>query len=50
MNWRIIERNLDRLVAQRVMLTHMNSHMLANRAAVQSARVLLAEDGLVLDV
>lgn len=50
MNWRIIERNLDRLGAKRVMLTHMGHQMLANRSTVKDARVILADDGLQIDI
>jgi ribonuclease BN (tRNA processing enzyme) len=48
LNWRTIEKNLDRLGAKRVLLTHMGEAMLANRSAVQDPRVGLAEDGLIL--
>ncbi len=50
LNWRTIERNLERLGAKRVLLTHMGEKMLANRAEVKDPRVVLAEDGLALDV
>jgi ribonuclease BN (tRNA processing enzyme) len=50
MNWRVIEANLDRLRARRVMLTHMNADMLANAAAVNDTRVLLATDGMTIEV
>jgi phosphoribosyl 1,2-cyclic phosphodiesterase len=50
MNWRIIEANLPRLRARRILLTHMNNDMLANLAAIRSSGVLVAEDGLVLQV
>ena len=50
MYWRIIETNLPRLRARRIMLTHMHNDMLANLAAVRSPGVLVAEDGLVLQV
>jgi ribonuclease BN (tRNA processing enzyme) len=50
MTWRDIEPNLDRLAAKRVMLTHMNDKMLANRGQVRDPRVLFAEDGLQLDI
>jgi ribonuclease BN (tRNA processing enzyme) len=50
MTWRNIETNLDRLAAKRVMLTHMSAEMLAQRAEVRDPRVLLAEDGLTLDI
>jgi len=50
MTWRKIEQNLDRLGARRVLLTHMNSEMLAKRAHVTDPRVLIAEDGMTLDI
>jgi len=50
MNWRTIEAQLDRLAAKRVLLTHMSETMLANRSAVKDRRVVLAADGLVLQV
>ena len=50
LTWRTIEKNLDRLGAKRILLTHMNETMLANGNAVRDPRVVLAEDGLVLDV
>lgn len=49
-SWRDIERNLDRLNARRVMLTHMGPEMLAHRDQVRDGRVLLAKDGLTVDV
>jgi ribonuclease BN (tRNA processing enzyme) len=50
MTWRNIDKNLDRLGAKRVMLTHMGIEMLAQRGQVRDPRVLLAEDGLTLDI
>jgi ribonuclease BN (tRNA processing enzyme) len=50
MSWKIIEANLDRIGAKRTMLTHMASTMLARRAEVQDPRVVVAEDGLVLEI
>lgn len=50
MTWRDIHRNLDRLTAKRLLLTHMSDDMLANRAKVSHPRVTLAEDGMVIDV
>ena len=49
-SWKTIEANLDRIGAKRVMLTHMADAMLARRGEVNDPRVVLAEDGLVLDV
>jgi ribonuclease BN (tRNA processing enzyme) len=50
MSWKIIEPQLDRIGAKRILLTHMAEPMLARRAEVKDPRVILAEDGLVLDV
>jgi ribonuclease BN (tRNA processing enzyme) len=50
MTWRDIERNIDRLGARRVLLTHMGEEMLANRQHVRDPRVMLAEDGMRIDV
>jgi ribonuclease BN (tRNA processing enzyme) len=50
MSWRTIEAQLDRIAAKRVMLTHMATPMLARRGEVAGRGILLAEDGLVLDV
>lgn len=50
MTWRDIERNIDRLGARRVLLTHMGVDMLANRHQVHDARVTLAEDGMRVDI
>jgi ribonuclease BN (tRNA processing enzyme) len=50
MSWRTIEQNLPRIGAKRVLLTHMNASMLANRHAVTVPGVTCAEDGLVIDI
>jgi ribonuclease BN (tRNA processing enzyme) len=49
MSWKTIQAQLDRISPKRVMLTHMAEPMLARRAEVADPRVVLAEDGLVLD-
>jgi ribonuclease BN (tRNA processing enzyme) len=49
-NWKTLSANLTRLGAKRVLITHMNNDMLAHVDEAKSAGVLLAEDGLVLDV
>ena len=49
-SWQAIARNLDRIAAKRVMITHMAEPMLARRAEVTDPRVVIAEDGLVLEV
>ena len=50
MTWRDIEKNLDRLGAKRVLLTHMSTEMLEKRSKVRDPRVLAADDGMVIDV
>ncbi len=50
MSWSTIRPHLDSIGARRVMLTHMASGMLARGSEVADARVVLAEDGLVLEI
>ncbi len=50
MSWRTIAPQLDRIGPKRVLITHMAEPMLARRAEVNDTRVVLAEDGLVLEV
>ena len=50
MSWRLIEAQLPRITARWIALSHMNADMLAKRAKASHARVLCAEDGLVLDL
>ena len=50
MSWSTIRPNLDRIGARRVLLTHMAEKMLARRSEVADPRVVLAEDGLVLEI
>jgi ribonuclease BN (tRNA processing enzyme) len=50
MSWTTIRPHLDRIAPRRVMLTHMAEGMLARRGEVADPRVVLAEDGLVLEV
>jgi ribonuclease BN (tRNA processing enzyme) len=50
MTWRVIEANLSRLRARRILLTHMSNEMLTNLALVRRPGVLVAEDGMVLQV
>lgn len=49
-SWQTIKGQLDRIAPRRVMLTHMAEPMLARRHQVTDPRVVLAEDGLVLEV
>jgi ribonuclease BN (tRNA processing enzyme) len=50
MSWTSIRPLLERMAAKRVMLTHMGEAMLARRAEVDYPDIVLAEDGLVLDI
>jgi ribonuclease BN (tRNA processing enzyme) len=50
MSWQTIATALPRIGAHRVLLTHMNARMLANRDKVAGPGIVLAEDGLVLEV
>jgi ribonuclease BN (tRNA processing enzyme) len=50
MSWETILTNLPRIGARKVMLTHMNANMLANRDKAHGRGVIHAEDGLVIDV
>jgi ribonuclease BN (tRNA processing enzyme) len=50
LSWKTIEAQLDRIGAKRILLTHMAEPMLARRSEVNDPRVVLAEDGLVVDV
>lgn len=49
-NWKTLAANLPRLGAKRVLITHMNDQMLARQEEARAAGVLVAEDGLVVDV
>lgn len=50
MSWQVIEQQLARIGARRVLLTHMNSGMLARSGEVRAPGVSLAHDGLVVDI
>lgn len=50
MSWEIISTKLGDIGARRVMLTHMSEAMLARRHEVKDARVMLADDGLVVEI
>jgi hypothetical protein len=50
MNWKTLEQRLPEFTARRVMVTHMNPSMLARLDEVRQSGVLIAEDGLVLEV
>lgn len=50
MNWATIKSQLPRITARRLLLTHMGHDMLANAASVADERVLIAHDGLVIEI
>lgn len=50
MNWRVIEENLERLSARKIMLTHMSRVMLDHADTIAVDRVMLAEDGLTISL
>ena len=50
MAWRDIEKNLDRLGAKRMLLTHMNADMLKRCSQIRDPRVLLAKDGMQIEI
>lgn len=49
-SWAKLSQNLPRLAARRIMLTHMNAEMLDHVGVAKAAGLLIAEDGLVIDV
>jgi ribonuclease BN (tRNA processing enzyme) len=50
MTWEILQTRIDDLRARRLMLTHMNDTMLRRLDEIRAAGVLLAEDGLTMEV
>jgi ribonuclease BN (tRNA processing enzyme) len=50
MSWQILKRRLPDLRARRIMVTHMNPTMLARLDEVRAAGVLIAEDGMVVEI
>jgi ribonuclease BN (tRNA processing enzyme) len=50
LNWLTIKRRLADFAAARVMVTHMNPTVLSRLDEVRAGGVLVAEDGLILDV
>ena len=50
MTWTTLKRRLADFSARRVMVTHMNPSMLARLDEVRQSGVLIAEDGMALDV
>jgi ribonuclease BN (tRNA processing enzyme) len=50
LTWEILQPKLSALAAKRTMLTHMNASMLAKADEARRAGVLVAEDGLEMEV
>jgi ribonuclease BN (tRNA processing enzyme) len=50
LSWEILKPRLTDLGAKRTMVTHMNPAMLAHADEAKAAGVLVAEDGLVLEI
>jgi len=50
MTWSVLKERLADFHARRVMITHMSASMLAHVEDARGAGVLVAEDGLMLDV
>ncbi len=50
LTWETLKPRLPELRAKRVMLTHMNPSMLARTDEARAAGVLIAEDGLTLEI
>ncbi len=50
MSWALLRTKLPLLKARKIMLTHMNPSMLAKQDEVCAAGVLVAEDGLVIEI
>lgn len=50
MSWPVLSRNLPRIGAKRVVLTHMSTDMLAAVELARAAGVGIAEDGMVIEL
>jgi ribonuclease BN (tRNA processing enzyme) len=50
LNWTTVRSRLSDFAARRVMVTHMNPTVLARLDEVRAAGLMVAEDGLVLDL
>jgi len=48
--WKILEPRLPDLRARRIMVTHMNPSMLRRLDEIRAAGVLVADDGIVVDI
>jgi ribonuclease BN (tRNA processing enzyme) len=50
MSWKTLKPRLSELRARRIMVTHMDATVLAHLDEIRTAGVLVAEDGVVLDL
>lgn len=50
LTWETLRQQLPRIDAKRILLTHMNNAMLTNVAAIDDPRIVVAEDGMTIDV
>jgi ribonuclease BN (tRNA processing enzyme) len=50
LTWEVLARRLPELRARRIMITHMNADVLAHVDKAKAAGILVAEDGLVLEI
>lgn len=50
LSWEAIARELPRLDVRRIMLSHMSRKMLSRRHEIDDPRVVVAEDGMVVEV
>jgi ribonuclease BN (tRNA processing enzyme) len=50
LNWTTVKRRMADFAARRVMVTHMNPTMLSRLEEIRGSGVLVAEDGLVIDL
>jgi ribonuclease BN (tRNA processing enzyme) len=50
LNWTTVRQRLPDFSARRVMVTHMNPTMLARLEEARAAGLLVAEDGLIVDL
>jgi ribonuclease BN (tRNA processing enzyme) len=49
-SWEVLKPRLAELRARRIMVTHMNPTMLARLGEIRDAGVLVAEDGLRIEI
>ncbi|MGH6771823.1 MAG: MBL fold metallo-hydrolase [Xanthobacteraceae bacterium] len=50
LSWEVLKPKLSSLRAKRIMLTHMNPSMLAKVEEARAAGVMIAEDGMVVEI